>query len=606
MNRYPGVQPFATNQEHIFFGRDEDIENLYELILLEPLVLLFGKSGYGKSSLLNAGILPLFQKLDQDDPEYFIPLIIRFGAYVKGENDHPPLKVIAQKLADVHTKQAQNHYLDTLDIEPSLWKTFKAQQDKGHSRFLLVFDQFEELFSYPSEQQKAFKTQLAELMYARVPQKVRDAAAGLSNEDNQRLREPLQVKSVFAIRSDRLSFLDQLSDALPAILQKRYELKPLRKDQATKAVVEPAMLLDEDFSAPPFRYTPAALETLFQQLAAKEGSHTQGIEAFILQIVCQYIEREVRLGHIQTRNDLGMIEVQPGQLPDLTNIYEAYYKTQLSALPKGQQKAAKLIVEEGLLSLNEESGEARRLSVDGRSLLDRFKGQQVNQSILDQLVNVFLLRREPNTTGGFNYEISHDTLLKPIARSRQESRAAEAARLEAIARTEAEAKARAEQQRREEAERLQQLAEQNARTAQIRTRTAILVATLALIAAGLAIYFFFTASTAQRIAEKAQQEAETAQTTAENRLREVLTSNAREERRRYDDLVSRGDILRTKVPLDPLYLEAACELYQKADSILVKTDSILKANQLDSLNLFLGEKNLIDNKMDDCPDSQER
>ena len=603
MNRYPGVQPFATNQEHIFFGRDEDIENLYDLILLEPLVLLFGKSGYGKSSLLNAGILPKLQQLEKGDPDYFIPLVIRFGAYVEGQNDTTPLQVIEQKLAEVQAKQSHNQYLDTLNIEPSLWTTFKAQQDQDHSRFLLVFDQFEELFSYPIEQQKAFKTQLAELIYARVPQKVRDAAIDLSTEDNQRLRDPLQVKSVFAIRSDRLSFLDQLSDALPAILQKRYELKPLRNDQATKAVVEPAALENQAFNSPPFIYTPAALELLFQQLSSKEGNNTQGVEAFILQIVCQYIEREVRLGHIQSTNDKSLIEVQPSQLPDMTNIYEAYYKRQLSALPEGQQRAAKLIVEEGLLSFNEESGEGRRLSVDGRSLLDRFKGQQVNQSILDQLVNVFLLRREPNTTGGFNYEISHDTLLKPIARSRQESRAAEEARLEAIAREEAEAKAREEQQRREEAERLQQLAEQNARTAQSRTRTAIFVATLALIAAGLAIYFFFRANSAQQEAEKAQQEAEAAQTTAENRLEEVLTANAREERRRYDDLVNRGDILRTKVPLDALYLDAACELYQKADSILIKTDSILIANQLDSLNLFEGQKALIDNKMDDCPDS---
>jgi Novel STAND NTPase 1 len=44
-NRYPGVQPFRANQRHLFFGREEDIENLYDFILLEKLVVLFGKSG---------------------------------------------------------------------------------------------------------------------------------------------------------------------------------------------------------------------------------------------------------------------------------------------------------------------------------------------------------------------------------------------------------------------------------------------------------------------------------------------------------------------------------------------------------------------------------
>ena len=55
-SRYLGVQPFKTSDKHIFFGRDEDIENLHDFIILEKLIVLFGKSGYGKSSLLNAGI----------------------------------------------------------------------------------------------------------------------------------------------------------------------------------------------------------------------------------------------------------------------------------------------------------------------------------------------------------------------------------------------------------------------------------------------------------------------------------------------------------------------------------------------------------------------
>ena len=52
--------------------------------------------------------------------------------------------------------------------------------------------------------------------------------------------------------------------------------------------------------------------------------------------------------------------------------------------------------------------------------------------------------------------------------------------------------------------------------------------------------------------------------------------------------------------LDPLYLAAACELYQKADSILVKTDSILIANQLDSLSVFEGQKTIIEAKLEAC------
>ena len=51
-SRYPGVRPFETRERPLFFGRARDVADLYDLLLLEKLLVLFGKSGYGKSSLL--------------------------------------------------------------------------------------------------------------------------------------------------------------------------------------------------------------------------------------------------------------------------------------------------------------------------------------------------------------------------------------------------------------------------------------------------------------------------------------------------------------------------------------------------------------------------
>ncbi|MCB0574552.1 MAG: hypothetical protein KDC61_08295, partial [Saprospiraceae bacterium] len=80
-SRYLGVQPFKTSDQDLFFGRNEDIENLHDFILLEKLVVLFGKSGYGKSSLLNAGIMP--RLLDERQPPAFRfrPIEVRFTDY---------------------------------------------------------------------------------------------------------------------------------------------------------------------------------------------------------------------------------------------------------------------------------------------------------------------------------------------------------------------------------------------------------------------------------------------------------------------------------------------------------------------------------------------
>lgn len=56
--RYPGVKPFEASDTALFFGRDRDRTDLFDLVHREQLTVLFGKSGYGKSSLLKAGLIP--------------------------------------------------------------------------------------------------------------------------------------------------------------------------------------------------------------------------------------------------------------------------------------------------------------------------------------------------------------------------------------------------------------------------------------------------------------------------------------------------------------------------------------------------------------------
>ncbi len=427
-NRYPGVKPFERTEEHIFFGRDQDIEQLYELILLEKLVTLFGKSGYGKSSLLNAGILPRFEGASKESTEYFLPLTIRFGAYVPGERTIAPIEQVRQRLAEKLAPSADRAFIDSLSSAPSLWNAFKQRQSAEHSRFLLIFDQFEELFTYPAEQQNAFKKQLAELLYVAIPQHIRDSAEDCSEEEYDLLVARMEAKAVFAIRSDQLSLLDQLKDALPAILRIRYELKPLQREQARMAIVQPAAL-DQGggppFSTDPFAYTPEAVDTVIDNLAEGQQGNRGGIESFLLQMICREIEYAVRTRQVKQQSEAGLPLVTQAELPDISNIYDQYYKRNLSLLPADQQEAAKRLIEEGLLLVSADSGEARRLSVDGGALIDRYRQQGVTESLLAALVDAFLLRRERNSTGGFNYEISHDTLIQPIAQSRQERRAEE-------------------------------------------------------------------------------------------------------------------------------------------------------------------------------------
>ena len=55
---WPGLVAFHEADAAFFHGRDSDIGNLYRMVMRERLTVLFGMSGLGKTSLLQAGLFP--------------------------------------------------------------------------------------------------------------------------------------------------------------------------------------------------------------------------------------------------------------------------------------------------------------------------------------------------------------------------------------------------------------------------------------------------------------------------------------------------------------------------------------------------------------------
>jgi formylglycine-generating enzyme required for sulfatase activity len=60
-NPYRGILPFEADYRGVFFGRSSDVAALVERVRGEPFVLVAGDSGVGKSSLVRAGVLPVFE-----------------------------------------------------------------------------------------------------------------------------------------------------------------------------------------------------------------------------------------------------------------------------------------------------------------------------------------------------------------------------------------------------------------------------------------------------------------------------------------------------------------------------------------------------------------
>lgn len=475
--RYPGVKPFEESEKELFFGRDSDISALFDMIHSENLVVLFGKSGYGKSSLLNAGLIPYLNERIDSSLEY-IPIVIRFGSYTKesdnffrssvGLRDQSPMGILMKKLEeripDCKELTPFVNVTGPLLNEKTVWLLLKNHiYQHGFQKFLFIFDQFEEFFSYPLQEQNLFKSILEELFYTKVPKVIKEQSGSLDREIRKFISDPLDIKCLFAIRSDKMSLMDTMKDYLPGILRHRYQLKGLSGEQAKLAIKEPAQLTNTNFESSKFTYSDDALQKILNNLKVKDLAEYENngfeVEAFQLQIICQYIEHKVKNNLILTTDEYKNCLVQPEDLPDMSGLYEAYYHRNLSVLPENLKAKAQLILEEGLLTEDIVTGEPYRLSIDSRTLIRQFHLEGEEKELLIALSNTFLIRPEQNSVGGVSYEISHDTLIGPIQRAKNKRREDEKIVLAKQTQKATEEKLLNEQEKRKEAERLRRKSE---------------------------------------------------------------------------------------------------------------------------------------------------
>jgi hypothetical protein len=159
---FPGLHYFKDDpvDRALFFGREKEIQRLTERIIAEDLTVLFGKSGDGKTSLINAGLKWAFRELGS------LPVRAR----IFNLPEQTPLAVLYQAIAD----EAK---LNEVTLPPNwqretLWESFLALRPTEENRLkpiVLILDQFEELFTLMAgrgQEQEDFIAQFADLVRA--------------------------------------------------------------------------------------------------------------------------------------------------------------------------------------------------------------------------------------------------------------------------------------------------------------------------------------------------------------------------------------------------------------------------------------------------------
>lgn len=542
--RYPGAQPFQTQQKHIFFGRKKELDHLLQLIDLESLVVLYSKSGIGKSSLINAGLIPRYTATRQGPV-----VLIRFGAYSQENSKEPALKTLEY----LNPGQVLHDTIERLVVEDqSFWAQIKSRQlIKNEQQFFLIFDQFEELFTYPAAAIINFKKQLADLLYSSLPERYRDnleqQREAFSEKEWSQLHRPFQVKIMLAIRADRISLLERISDYLP-VKKVWYEIKPLNLTQAEDAILLPAFTKGS-FESSVFDYSDEAIEKILNYLT-KDGE--EEVESFQLQIVCQSIERKVIEKNLKT--------VSVADVGNLEYIFEHFYDDQIALLESEEdQLAARQLIEEGMIFEEEK----RRLSVYEGQVYQSFG---VSPELLRQLVDTRLVRAEPNPKGGFTYELSHDTLVEPVLKAKKN-------RMESEQRI-AEAKALLEKEKELEKER-----KKRRRNLQL-AAFGFLLAAISLVASGFAFFQYAAAEKERSKAIEAFEQAEAARGEAVNQRSnavkasqeaELAQKKAEEERNKAVESDKYAQLAKTKA-------ESAEKVAREALNEAALTQNVMQAS----------------------------
>jgi WD40 repeat protein len=227
-NPFPGLRPFGEGEEHLFFGRENQIDAMVDKLADTRFLAVVGTSGSGKSSLVNCGLRPALHQ----------GLMARAGgawrmAQFRPGND--PIGAMARELAPKLFSEHAAAGMTLAEIVETTLRMSKlglidiceqAALDEGVN-LLVVVDQFEELFRYRQ----------LEVARRGGDHRVREEAAAFVNlllEVKERPTCPIFI--VLTMRSDFLGDCTQFPGLAEAINAGQYLVPRLTRDERRAAI----------------------------------------------------------------------------------------------------------------------------------------------------------------------------------------------------------------------------------------------------------------------------------------------------------------------------------------------------------------------------------
>lgn len=279
-NPWLGLRTYAEGQ--YLYGRASEIESLSRDITYNRQTVVYGKSGIGKSSLLNAGVFPRLRKLNM------FPINVRLvhktveQSYIQQiasavENSllHLRREVVDEDGKILIKENLKGHSEEVCALmgnesQESLWEYFhrhKFYDDQDKEIIpVLVIDQFEEIFTLckDEKQKNFFFGELADLINDVPPEYIYSDTVSSSTTDvfdslvidgneefvltededskennSYKYLDDPQFHIVICLREDFLSYLERYTINIPLLKHNRFGLRPLDDDHAAEIILEP-------------------------------------------------------------------------------------------------------------------------------------------------------------------------------------------------------------------------------------------------------------------------------------------------------------------------------------------------------------------------------
>lgn len=388
-NPFLGLKPYELKDRQKLYGRDKDLLLMKDRIFSARTTLLFAGSGVGKTSFLNAKIIP------ELDPQYFIVYHNQWAT------DEPLVALTKSLTARFIIEEAAESALPDSTAGQTLIERlgrFKKAAPEGgtgnlKNRCLLILDQFEEIFQY-----HAYEKYFSEF--------IEELSAVINAPD-------CNVRVLFSMREEFLGELSVFDNNIPDLFNNYYRLKCPNKLEAGEIIERTCSFanVETDQARLTDLVTDLARIERGEPIAADSGSSIDAEEAFIdrdlvelpyLQIACQ------RLWDRQ-------FSAEPGAT---AGTFPADYQT------GNARRMLKLFCHEKLSSLNDSE---RAILADAFDFLVTKKGakiayelsslaehMQVNEDVLKSVLlklskpDSRILRESKGPDGSLWFELYHD------------------------------------------------------------------------------------------------------------------------------------------------------------------------------------------------------